>query len=239
MYYLKFGTSKKFIVFLHGWGADKNSFLWTKNYFEEYSLIYVDFPGFGNSKEPDTVWSVFDYCVCLKNFLNQFDIEELVLVAHSFGGRVAIKFSTSFSSDYKEVKLCLIDSAGIKPRRNFRYYFKIFRFKLLKKIANKFKSGRKWLQKQGSSDYICLSQNMKEIFKRVVNEDLSFDASQIKNRTILIWGSKDKDTKPYMARKLNKLIEGSELYIFKDAGHYSFLERKEEFLIILDTFIKS
>ena len=36
MKFLKFGNSKKFIVFLHGWGADKNSFLWLKNYFLDY-----------------------------------------------------------------------------------------------------------------------------------------------------------------------------------------------------------
>ncbi len=227
------------MVFLHGWGADKNSFLWTKDYFEDYSLIYVDFPGFGESEEPDDVWSVYDYSLSLKNILIQYEIDKLILVAHSFGGRVAIKFAKEFSSEYVNLKLCLIDSAGIKPRRNLVYYYKIYKFKLLRKIANKFKICRNMLKKLGSSDYICLSLNMKEIFKKVVNEDLSADAKLINVDTILIWGSKDKDTKLYMAKKLNKLIYGSKLYIFDGAGHYSFLERKDEFLIILDTFVKS
>ena len=239
MKYLKFGNSKNFIVFLHGWGADKNSFLWTKDYFGDYSLVYVDFPGFGESDEPDEIWSVFDYSIELKKMLDQFEIERLIIVAHSFGGRVAIKFSKEFQNNFNDFKLCLIDSAGIKPRRNIVYYYKIFKYKILKKIAKIFNFANKIMQKQGSSDYICLSSKMKEVFKRVVNEDLSCDAKLIKINTILIWGTNDKDTKFYMAKKLNRFICGSKLYIFKGAGHFSFLERKDDFLIILDTFIKS
>lgn len=239
MNYLKFGNSKNFILFLHGWGADKNSFLWTKDYFEDFSLIYIDFPGFGNSKEPDEVWSVYDFALEVKQLLDNFQIENLVIVAHSFGGRVAIKFAKNFQDEYSKLKLCLIDSAGIKPRRGFIYFYKIYKFKFFKKIAKHFKFFEKMLQNQGSTDYICLSLKMREVFKRVVNEDLSCDAKQIKAKTILIWGNKDKDTKLYMANKLKKLILGSRIYIFKGVGHYSFLERKDEFLIILDTFIKS
>ena len=73
MKYLKFGNSKNFIVFLHGWGADKNSFLWTKDYFGDYSLVYVDFPGFGESDEPDEIWSVFDYSIELKKMLDSME----------------------------------------------------------------------------------------------------------------------------------------------------------------------
>lgn len=239
MNYLRFGNSKNFLVFLHGWGADLNSFLWTKNYFFNYSLVYVDFAGFGKTPEPNTAWTVFDYANDLKKLLDKFEIEELILVGHSFGGRVAIKFAKEFQANYSNLKLCLIDSAGLIPRRNLLYYYRIYKYKFLKKIAKKFQNVEKMLQKQGSSDYILLSPIMKEVFKKVVNEDLSLDAKQIKASTILIWGEKDKDTKIYMAKKLNKLIFNSKLFVLKGAGHYSFLERRDEFLIILDTFVKS
>lgn len=239
MNYLKFGNSKKFLVFLHGWGADLNSFLWTKNYFNNYSLIYVDFAGFGKTPEPKTAWTVFDYAKDLKMLLEQFEIEELILIGHSFGGRVAIKFAKEFQNEYSNLKLCLVDSAGLIPKRNLVYYYRIYKYKFLKKIAKKCKNVKNMLQKQGSSDYIVLSSVMKEVFKNIVNEDLSLDAKQIESQTILVWGEKDKDTKIYMAKKFNKLISNSKLFILKDAGHYSFLEKRDEFLIILDTFVKS
>lgn len=239
MKFLKFGNSKNYIVFLHGWGADKSSFLFTKNYFDDYTLIYVDFPGFGESTEPEKPWSVFDYTQELKTLLDGFDIEKLMLVGHSFGGRVAIKYSFLYQHDYNDFKLCLVDSAGLKPRRGLIYYWKIYKFKLLKKIANKFKFCEKTLSKFGSSDYKVLSFTMKETFKKVVNEDLSYDARYISKPTIIFWGSKDKDTKLYMAKRLNKLVIGSKLFIAHNAGHFSFLDKPQEFLIILDSFLRN
>ena len=80
---------------------------------------------------------------------------------------------------------------------------------------------------------------MKETFKLVVNEDLSNDAKTIKVPTVIVWGEKDNETKLYMAKKLNRLIIGSSLKIIKDAGHFSFIDKPQEFLIILDTFLKN
>ena len=239
MKYLKYGSSENFIVFLHGWGADKNSFLWTKDYLKNYSLVYIDFRGFGDSDEPEKPWSVFDYVQDVKNLLDGFNISSLILVGHSFGGRVAIKFSFLYQNEYDDFKLCLVDSAGIKPRRNLLYYYKIFKFKILKKIAKRIKIIENYVKKCGSSDYKKLSPLMKETFKMIVNEDLSYDAKYITKSTLLIWGRKDKETKLYMARKLKKLICFSKLHIIDNAGHFCFLDNPKEFLIVLDTFIKN
>ena len=62
---------------------------------------------------------------------------------------------------------------------------------------------------------------------------------KIRVKTFIIWGSKDKETKIFMARKLHKLIENSKLFVFENAGHFSFLDDKQEFLILLDTLCKN
>ena len=74
MNYLKFGDSKKFLVFFHGWGADLNSFLFIKDYFCEYTKLFVDFAGFGKTSEPDKPYFVSDYVKELENLLLKFDI---------------------------------------------------------------------------------------------------------------------------------------------------------------------
>ena len=215
--------------------------MWLKNYFEsEYSLVFLDFDGFGKTSEPKSPFSVFDYVQKLKNLLDEFDdIEELVFIAHSFGGRVAIKFLFFYQSDYKKVSLCLVDSAGIKPRRNLIYWFNVFRYKKLKNKKNKTSKDLEKLNSFGSSDYRQLSNVMKQTFVNVVNEDLSRFAKFIRCRTIIIWGEKDSETKPYMAKKLNRLIKGSNLIFLKNTGHFSFIENKQEFIIILDSFLKN
>ena len=239
MNFLKFGSSKKYIVFLHGWGSDMNSFLWTKNFFKEYSLLFVDFWGFGKSPEPERAYAVVDYVNDLKNILDSFEIEELILVGHSFGGRISIKFASLFQDFYPSFKLCLVDSAGVSPKRNLKYYFNVFRYKRLKNKVRKSLKEEVKLSNFGSADYKKLSPIMKQTFVKVVNEDLCFDAKKIRVKTFIIWGSKDKETKIFMARKLHKLMENSKLFVFKNAGHFSFLDDKQEFLILLDTLCKN
>lgn len=239
MKYLKFGNSKNFIVFLHGWGADSRSFVWLKDYFDNFSLIFVDFAGFGASPEPDYPYSVGDYAIELGNLLGSFEIENLVLVGHSFGGRVAIKFAFLFQNEYQNLKLCLVDSAGIRPRKSLVKFLKIRRFKRLKAKAKKHPELKAKLDKMGSSDYKVLSDVMKQTFVKVVNEDLSSEAKYIRCKTCIVWGDRDKETKLYMAKKLNKLIKNSSLHVILGAGHFSFIENKQEFLILLDTFVKN
>lgn len=202
-------------------------------------MVFVDFPGFGESLEPEREFYLSDYVLSLKNVLDNFVIESLTLVGHSFGGRVAIKYSFLYQDNYSDFKLCLVDSAGIKPRRSLLYKIKVSRYKKLKRKAEKFGIEDNRLDKFGSSDYKKLSSVMKRTFVHVVNEDLSDIAKKIKIKTMIVWGRKDKETKLYMARKLHKFIKNSNLYIFNNAGHFSFLDNRLDFLILLDTFVKN
>lgn len=240
MYYLKFGSSRNYIVFLHGWGADMSSFLWLKDYFiSDYSLIFLDFDGFGKSEEPSEVMDVSSYVSNLKEILNNFKIDNLIIVGHSFGGRVAIKFLFNYQTIFNSVKLCLIDSAGILPKRGIKYKLKVREYKNLKKKIENNPQLKDRLKNYGSDDYKNLSPIMQQSFINIVNEDLSCYAKFIKCNTIIVWGENDKETKIYMAKKLKRLIKGSKLYILKNTGHFSFLENKEDFLIILDSFLKN
>ena len=232
MNYLKFGTSSDYMVFLHGWGADKNSFLWIKDNFPDKSLVFVDFAGFGETSEPSKPYSLSDYVMELKNLLDNFKIDSLTLVGHSFGGRVALKFAFLFQNEY-DLKLCLVDSAGIKPKRNLKYYFRFYRFKFYKKF---FPNSPK-IDNFGSIDYKKLSKIMKLTFIKIVNEDLSSISKFIHCKTLIIWGENDRETKIYMAKKLNKNIKNSTLKIIKNAGHYSFLDNPFEFTNLLDSFV--
>lgn len=240
MNFLKFGNSRKFLIFLHGWGADKNSFLWLKNYFSDYTKVFVDFAGFGETIEPKTPYHLSDYVNDLKILIENFElnsnekIEELVLVGHSFGGRVAIKFSFLYQNNYEKFRLCLVDAAGLKPRHGFSYYYKVYKYKIYKKL---FPSSKKLLY-FGSSDYKVLSLVMKQTFVSIVNEDLTNCARVISAKTLIIWGEKDKETKMYMAKKLKRLIKNSSLEVISGAGHFSFLDKPMTFAIILDSFLK-
>ncbi len=159
--------------------------------------------------------------------IKHYKMKSVSIVAHSFGGRVALKLAHKYG--YVLDRLILIDSAGIKPRRGVKYHYKVLRHKLLKKLHIKHKSG--------SADYNKLKGVEKKTFINIVNEDLTDILEKITLPTLIIWGNKDKDTPIYMAKKLNRKLCSSGLVVIKDAGHFSYLDKPGRVLIIIRSFM--
>ena len=223
------------VLFLHGWGGSTASFFGVEKYLLEqnYSTINLDFLGFGQSDEPRENYSLDNYVLLVKNLLKKLKITKVCIVAHSFGGRVAIKLAAE--TNYV-AKLVLVDSAGIKPRFNIKTFAKIKTYKLLKFLKSK-KLIKTNLEKFGSGDYLKLSSSMKKVFVRIVNEDLTRYLSKIKCPTLLVWGKNDKDTPLYMAKKMKKHIKDSGLVVFKNSGHFSYIENYNDFLLVINSFL--
>jgi pimeloyl-ACP methyl ester carboxylesterase len=245
----------KAIVLLHGWGANIELFDGIFNLLKEnYRVVALDMPGFGKTPEPNRVWGVPDYTRFVIKFIEALELEDVIILGHSFGGRVAILMaSTDHASKFEEYprnfrisNLILVDSAGIKPVRTFKYYFKVYTYKAGKKIlGNPFV---KWLwpdalknfkKGRGSADYAAASDRMKAILTKTVNLDLTENLPLIKQDTLLIWGSNDTATPLADGQKMEKLIPNSGLAVINGVGHYSFLEGKYTFDKILLSYLNS
>lgn len=232
------------VVILHGWGANLQTFAPVSKYLsKKYKVYSIDMPGFGKSSEPNSTYSVTDYAKVVLEFIKEMNIENPTLIGHSFGGRVIIKMVGEF--DYKPKNIIFVDSAGIKPTRSIKYYFKVYSYKLTKRIIKLFNSKENaekiisdLRKNSGSTDYKAASENMKKIFINVVNEDLKQYLPKIKVPTLLIWGENDKDTPVKDAKIFEKLIPDSGLIVFKDAGHYSYLDKLGDFLVIISKFME-
>ena len=227
----------KVVLLLHGWGGSVKSFEGLEKHLikNDYSVINLDFPGFNKSDNPKPTFDLTDYVLVVKELVDYLNVKELFIVAHSFGGRVAIKLA---SQTNLVKKLILIDSAGIKPRFNLIKFLKVKRYKLLKFLNNK-KLIKKDLSHFGSLDYKQMPENLKSVFNRIVNQDLTYCLKSIKASTLLIWGEKDKDTPLYMAKTIKKHIKDCEIIVLKNAGHYSYLDNFNEFLFITFSFFSS
>ena len=233
--YKLIGEGKETVLFLHGWGANLNSFLFCENALKNnYKLLLVDFPGFGESEKLNNVFSVFDYALEIFKLLTKLEINNVNIVCHSFGGRVAMLLSTIFN--LKVNKLVLIDAAGIKPRFNLKTKLKIFK-KKKKKFLNKFKFINFNLNSYGSEDYKKLSAIEKQTFIKVVNFNEVKYCKQIASKTLIIWGRSDCSTPIYMAKKFKKSIANSKLIIIKNAGHFCFLEYPSVVVEELESFL--
>ena len=225
----------KFVLLLHGWGGSLDSFKATEDFLvaNNYSTINIDFPGFGKSDLPKNDFTLKDYKDLVESILKIENINSVSIIAHSFGGRVALMLA---SENTIVNKLVLVDSAGIKPKFSLRKWFKIKIYKF-KKFLNKHFKTKFDLSKYGSQDYKAMPQQLKGVFNNVVNLDLTFCLKNIKCPTLLIWGDKDKSTPLYMAKKMKKKINDCELIIFKNCGHFSYLEKFNNFCLIINKFL--
>ncbi len=229
LYYQKYGNSENKILILPGWGDTRKTFNYLiDNLKDKYTIYIIDWPGFGNSDFPNKDLTIYDYANMIIDFMKDLNINNPIIIAHSFGGRI-----TTLLSGYYKIKinkLILIDIAGIRPRKNLIKRFKTFIYKFLKKlkvIIPKKKRNiylKKLLKYFASTDYKNLDKNMYQTFKNIVNEDLKYTYKNIIQETLLIWGENDKSTPLKDGIYINNNIPNSELVIYQKASHFSYLD---------------
>ena len=229
IYYEKYGNNKKNILILPGWGNTRTTFTNIINFFKDnYTIYIIDYPGFGNSPIPEKELTIYDYTNLVRDFLDEMQIKNPIIIAHSFGGRIA----TLLTGYYKEKidKIIMIDAASIKPRKSIKAFIKQTTYKVLKKLTYllpKLKQEyyrQKLLKFFGSTDYQNLPNNMHKTFKNIVNENLIYYLKNIESETLLLWGKLDKDTPLKDGYKMNNLIKNSALIIFPKGNHFSYLQ---------------
>ena len=229
------------VVLLHGWGCDHTIWQATTDMLKEhFKVIAVDFAGFGNSNEPNEVWGVEEYTRSIEALLSSLGVVRPTLCGHSFGGRVSILYA----SRNEVARVVLTDAAGVKPKRSFNYYRKVYTYKLLKRllplIVGKERAAKIIEQrraKSGSADYNNASPMMRAILSKVVNEDLCHLMPKIAAPTLLFWGERDTATPLADAKKMEKLIPDAGLVTVAGAGHYAFLENTPLFLRVAESFL--
>lgn len=229
------------VVLLHGWGTNIQAMGVISEALQSHYEVYAfDFPGFGASTEPDSVWDVYRYADFTEKALNALNIKNPVLLGHSFGGRISIILASRMSVS----KVVLVDAAGIKPKRSLHYYRMVYTYKTLKLLAKTpvlsmlFKAFvDDYSKKSGSSDYQNASPIMKGVLSKVVNQDLRKHMGAITAPTLLIWGTHDFDTPLADAKIMEKLIPNAGLVTLNGAGHFSYLEQPVKFSTILHHFL--
>lgn len=212
------------ILILHGWRS--NSSRWQKTAEilakKNFMAIIPDLPGFGKSQEPKNVWNIDGYVEWLKEFSQRVPElkNDFYLAGHSFGGSVAAKFSLKYNQKVK--KLFLISASAVRVTNfskklsyNISRIFKIFYFFPF------YESFRKNIYRIffRKSDYPYVSGIMKEIYLRVVSDDLSHKLPFLKVPTVIIWGQKDDLTPLENAYIIKEKIAESKLIIIPEQGH--------------------
>lgn len=228
--YIQYGRGKD-ILLLHGWGQNIEMMKPIGDGFcDRYRITIIDFPGFGNSEEPKEPWTIDQYSLMLENFVKQVGIKKPIVMGHSFGGRVAIRYSARNNIE----KLVLFGSPCIRVQEELP--LKVRLLKKMKTLPGMNKIGEYMKQFIGSRDYKAASPIMRETLVNVVNEDLSKYAREIEEPTLLIWGEQDTEAPVNDARELEKIMMDAALIILPGT-HYAYLENLARVITILNSFI--
>lgn len=244
LYYEKFGTAKKSILILPGWGETRKTFNpIIEELKENFSIYILDYPGFGNSNPQKETWKMEDYANLIKAFLKENNIYNPIIIAHSFGGRITALLVGKYQ--VKVDKIILMDVAGIKRRKKLNLFLKEKLYKILKKLTfllpkiKQEEARQKLLFHFGSTDYKNIPLSLQKTFQNIIKEDLKKYYKKITNETLIIWGEKDSDTPLKDGYYLNRKMKNSALIIYKNAGHFSYLNYLYLTIEIIKKFILS
>jgi len=228
------------LLLLHGWGTSLDTFAdMSDDLGRFFRVTAFDFPGHGSSDLPPATWTVDDFVGLTLDVMAELGVERPSIIAHSFGGRVAVKLAACKPEAVD--RLVLVDSAGVPPQRTVG--------RVLKRVASRSANiaGRRLgrpgrairraiVRRIASPDYLNAGP-LRDTFLAVVSEDLRPWLARIACPTLLVWGESDADTPLADARTMVKLIPGARLLVLKNAGHFSYLDQYGRFRLAVRPFL--
>lgn len=235
------------ILLLHGWGCHVG--LWEHlmgALSSRARVTALDFPGHGESGPPPEPWGVTDFTQLALALMDELGIAKCDIVAHSFGGRVAMLLATAYPE--RVGKMVFTGAAGIRPqpsavsaRRSAKYrrlrglWDKVAKLPGLAQVAAR--QREVLVQRYGSVDYKALDAQMRQTFSKVVEQDLRAYLPRIQAPTLLYWGDKDDQTPLWMAYEMERTMQDAGLAIVPGAGHFAYLEHALNFARVVSYFL--
>lgn len=215
------------VVLLHGWGQNRQMMQAIAYHLQtRYQVINLDLPGFGESEMPKTVWSTEDYADFIYDLVQQFHGEHVILIAHSFGARIAFRYAMKYPLEH----MILTGAAGIRKPRTWKYYLRVYSYKIKKFLH--LNPGK------GSPDYENSSAVLRGILVKAVNEDIYPFLSNITTDTLLVFGELDEETPLSMGEMMEKEMPHATLITLEGDDHFAYYHQSERFLRICDAYLK-
>ncbi len=219
------------VVLLHGWGQNIDMMRPLGNYLEDdFNILIIDLPGFGESSEPTYAWSLDDYVEAVREIIIKEKIKNPIVMGHSFGGKLAILYASKY-----EVKKLVLFASPINHNHKLSMKSKVL--KSIKKLPMMNKIGEKMKKHIGSTDYRKSSPIMREILVNHVNTDIYNVLDDINAPTLIVWGESDVTVSPSVAYEIDSKIKDSGV-VMLPGTHYAYLENLNRVVSILENFLE-
>lgn len=198
------------MLFLHGWGGSRESLRGIATLFQHTHCVHLfDLPGFGEAPPPPDSWGTIEYADLVQQYILEHIAGPVVLVGHSFGGRVSVRLASRRLAQIRE--LVLMGVPGLPQPTLSRTRIRRWGIRTLRRILIALQpiTGRRFVQWHsaafGSKDYQAAGV-LRPVLVRTVSENLTESATAIACPTLLIWGTDDSETPPWLAARYASLI---------------------------------
>lgn len=234
----------KTLIIIPGWGGSSETWAdfmkFIKPNFKE--VVCIDLPCFGGVECPKTVWGVEQYAQYVKRKIEKMPAGEKVIMGHSFGGQVSAYLIANNPGLVE--KYILTAGAVFRPKKPFRraFFWIVAKFgKILFKIPVIEHLGV-WAKKMlyrgaDSPDYAGTSGIKRDIFRKIIRQDLTELLPKISTPTMIVWGTLDSYLPVKDAYKAHTLIPHSRLEIIQGGTHGLHLHQKDKLKSLIINFI--
>lgn len=218
------------VLAMHGWQRTLSDFDWLLE--GDIPTVAIDLPGFGQTELPSSEWGTPQYADAVAQALDSRGWKNMVLVGHSFGGRVAVRLAAKRPDLVCGLVITgapLIrpdDATKSKPTFAFRAAKTLNKLKILPDSLME-----KQRQKYGSTGYRTAGPVLRPVFVRVVNDNYDEDLATVGEQhkpTALVWGRNDRDAPTGQVDKLAKVLGAAHVVVGESMGHDTVNEMRDE-----------
>lgn len=160
------------------------------------------------------------YASAIGSLLDETCRTPVVLVGHSFGGRVAVALAHERQPDVAALVLTgvpLAHASGMAPKPPMSYRMLRWATKHGLMASDRLEAARR---RRGSTDYRNASGVMRDVLVAAVNESYEAMLRELTLPVELVWGERDAEVPPAQATKAEAWLADARLTIVSGAGHF-------------------
>ncbi|MBK8954220.1 MAG: alpha/beta hydrolase [Saprospiraceae bacterium] len=237
--YIESGTKGPNLMLLHGlFGALSNFEGIIRNFGKNFNVIVPLLPIYELPILQASVSGLVDY---VHDFVEYKNYHQLNLVGNSLGGHIALMYTIRDSD--KVQSLTLTGSSGLFESGMGNTFPKRGDYEFIKKKTEEtFYDPSVATKELVDEVYDIVNDRGKAIrviatAKSAIRHNMGDKLHLIKIPTLLIWGSNDGVTPPFVAEKFRELIPNSQLFFLDHCGHAPMMEKPDAFNEILEKFL--
>ena len=222
------GTGVPTVLALHGWQRthlDFSAVFDASAPGPRISAIGPDLFGFGATPAPPEAWGTDEYARQLVPLFEEGPLaDRVVVVGHSFGGRVAVRLYSLVPDRIERMVLTgvpLLDREGRRrrPVAGYRLARRLHRMGLLGDA--RLEAMR---NKHGSPDYRAAQGVMRGVLVRMLADQYADGMAAIGCPVDLVWGEQDTEVPVEVALRAQPLFPSATLAVLPGVGHLTPIE---------------